>query len=198
MFVRRLAEPNVMIDGVLALRHRLDRHDSFVGHLRRRVAAKLAERPFVAGLRRDRQLTFEHDLRKRRHFKIDGPAFDDIHRLAGEAAGDLQLENPGPRLELRSNVNRRRYADANGDFEFFLAALLSVLNEIVAIMPGCEANGYFVLRYQHHSVDRKVVAVLRISDDHVARRDVWPAVPGIVRAKRQLRDIDPLPSITTS
>ena len=198
MLVRRLAEPDVVVNGILAVGHRFDRHDSFVGHLRRGVAAELAERPLVAGLRRDRQLAFEHDLRKRRHFQIDGPALDHVDRLAGETAGDLQLENAGPRLELRRHVNRRRHADANRDFELFLAALLGVLDEIVTVVARREANRDFVLRHQHHAVDREVVAVLGIFDDHVTRRDVRPAVARVVRAKRQFGDVDVAPSMTTS
>src|SRR5260370_29027810 len=120
--MRRLAEPNIMIDGILALRHSFDRHDPLVRHLRRRVAAKLAEWPFIAGLRRDLQLSLEHDLRKSRHFQVDGPTFDDIDRFPGKTAGDFQLEDPRARLELRRDVNHRRHADAYGDLEFFLAA----------------------------------------------------------------------------
>ena len=179
-----------MIDGIFAVGHRFDRHDPLVRHLRRRIAAKLAERPFVAGLRRDLQFSFEHDLRKSRHLQVDGPALDDIDRLTGEAAGDFQLEHSGARLELRRDVNRRRHADAYGDFEIFLAALLGVFYKIVAVMSRREANGDFVFRYQHHSVDREVVAVLRVFDNDMARRNVRPAVARVVGAQRQFRDVD--------
>ena len=154
MLVGRLAEPDIVIDGISSMSHRLDRHDSFVRHLLRRVTAKLTEGTFVAGLRRNRQLAFEHDLGKRRHFQIDGFAFYDIHGRAGETAGDFQFIDADARLELRRDINRRRHADTNRDFELFLAALLGVFDEIVAVMAGRETDGDFVLRHQHHPVDR--------------------------------------------
>ena len=109
---------------------------------------------------------------------------------ASEAAGDLQLIDTRPGLELRRNVNCRRDTDADGDLKLFLTAFLRVFDEVVTIMPGREANRDFVLGDQHHPVDREIVAVLRIFDDHVSRRDIRPAVFWIVGAKRELCDID--------
>ncbi len=82
------------------MRDRLDRHDSFVRHLRRRVTAKLAKRPFVAGFRRDRQFPFKDNLRQRRHLQVDGSAFHHVDRFTGKPAGDFQLKDAGPRFEL--------------------------------------------------------------------------------------------------
>ena len=57
-------------------------------------------------------------------------------------------------------------------------------------MSRREANGDFVFRYQHHSVDREVVAVLRVFDNDMARRNIRPAVARVVGAERQFRDVD--------
>ena len=125
-----------------------------LGTLLSRVTAKLTERTFVAGLRRYRQLAFKHNFGKRRHFQIDGLAFYDIHGRARETAGDFQFVDADARLELGCDINRRRDADTNRDLELCLAALLGVFDEIVAIVAGRETDGDFVLRNQHHPVDR--------------------------------------------
>ena len=89
MLVRRLAKPDVVVDGIFAMRHGFDSHDALVRHLRRRVAAKLAERPLISGFRRNRQFSFENDLRKRRHFEIDSPALHHLDGLADKPAGNV-------------------------------------------------------------------------------------------------------------
>src|SRR5262244_1519332 len=104
MLMGRFPEPDVMIDGILAMRHRLDRHDAFVRHLLSRVTAKLAERSFAAGLRRDRQLAFEHDLGKRGHFQIDSLTSYDIYRCSSETAGNLQFIDTDAGLKLRRDI----------------------------------------------------------------------------------------------
>src|SRR5262245_3083058 len=172
MLMGRFPEPDVMIDGILAMRHRLDRHDAFVRHLLSRVTAKLAERSFAAGLRRDRQLAFEHDLGKRGHFQIDSLTSYDIYWCSSETAGNLQFIATDAGLKLRRDIHRRWDADTNRDFELFLAALLGVFDKIVTVMARRKANGDFVLRNQHHPIDRQVLTVLRIFDDHVSRRDI--------------------------
>jgi hypothetical protein len=65
--------------------------------------------------------------------------------VAGQAAGDFQLKDAGARLELRGDIDCRRHANANGHFEFLIAALFSVSDEVVAVMSRSEANGNFVL-----------------------------------------------------
>src|SRR4029077_7423912 len=144
MLVGRLSEPDIMIDGALAMSHPLDRHDSFVRHLLSRVTEKFTEGPFAAGLRRDRQLAFKHDLGKRRHFQIDSLTSYDIYGRSGEPAGNLQFIDADARFELGSYINRRRDADTNRDLELFLAALLGVFDEIVAVVAGRETDGGFV------------------------------------------------------
>src|SRR5688500_20396840 len=87
MFMRRFAEPDIVVDWIFALCHRLDRHDSFVGHPRRGIAAELTEGSLVAGLCRDRELTFEDNLGERWNFQVDRPALDDIDRFTGKQIG---------------------------------------------------------------------------------------------------------------
>ncbi len=60
----------------------------------------------------------------------------------------------------------------------------------MTVVAGSEADRDLVLRHHHHPIDREVVAVLGIFDDHVAGGDVLPAVPGIIRANRQLAEVD--------
>ncbi len=193
MLMRRLAEPDIMIDRIAPMGDRFDGHDPLARHLLGGVAAKLAEGTFVAGFRRNRQLAFEHILRQRRHFEIQGPAFDDIHRFPGQAAGDFQFVDTDTRFELRSDVNRRRHADTDSDFKLFLAALLGILHEVIAVVPRRKTNRHLVLRHQHHPVNRQVHAVLGIFENHMAGGDIRSAVARIVGAQWQFCDVDVVP-----
>src|ERR1051326_4411999 len=47
VLVRRLAEPDIMVDWIFPVRDRLDRHDALVRHHLRRAAAEFTERPLV-------------------------------------------------------------------------------------------------------------------------------------------------------
>ena len=64
-----------------------------------------------------RNNAFENDFRGRRHFEIDGLAFDQFHRRAHQAAGEREFVDIRRHFLRRAVGHRGDGADDDGDFQ---------------------------------------------------------------------------------
>ncbi len=86
------------------------------------AAGILAIRPVGDAFAGNRH-AFDDYFGKRRNFDIDGFAFDQLHRRAAQAAGDVKFVDAERHSRLRADDDRRIDADGGGDFQTFFLFL---------------------------------------------------------------------------
>ena len=150
---------------------------------------EVAEPALVLGPSGRQQFAFEHDLGVGRNFKIDGLAFDEFDRRAGEPAG--QLEFVEARRRHMGGRHHDRGVGPDRDRERQPAALAEcAVIEQLQVAGADEIDAGLAPGADHQPISTGVAAVLRVPGNANTGGDIGAAVEIADQRHRQRREID--------